>query len=68
MPSTTGSGAIRSRSTPVIACTVLISETPSAPPRFAAAAGARMSVTFGVSFTITGIRVCCLHQRVTIST
>ena len=25
-------------------------------------------MTFGVSFTITGMRVCCLHQRVTIST
>jgi len=36
--------------------------------RAAARAGARMSVTFGVSFTITGMRVWCLHQRVTIST
>jgi hypothetical protein len=26
-----------------------------------------MSVMFGVSFTITGMRVFCLHQRVTIS-
>ena len=28
----------------------------------------RILVTFGVSFTMTGIRVCCLHHRVTIST
>ena len=46
---------------------VLMSETASAPPRFAAAAGARMSVTLGVSLTITGSRLCCLHHAVTIS-
>ena len=48
--------------------TVLISDTASAPPFFAAAADARISVMFGVSLTITGIRVCALAQRVTIST
>ncbi len=42
--------------------------TASAPPFTAASAGRRMLETFGVSFTITGMRVCCLHQRVTIST
>ena len=46
---------------------VLIRETASAPPAFAARAGKRMSVMLGVSFTITGIRVVCLHQRATIS-
>ncbi len=46
---------------------VLIRLTASAPPSFAARAGRRMSVMFGVSLTITGIRVCCLHQRATIS-
>ena len=46
---------------------VLISDTASAPPRFAASAGLRTSVMFGVSFTITGMRVCALHQRATIS-
>ena len=42
---------------------VLISDTASAPPRLAARAGWRTSVMFGVSLTITGSRVCCLHQR-----
>src|SRR3546814_5923034 len=46
---------------------VLISDTASAPPRAAARAGPRMFVMFGVSLTITGMRLCCLHQRVTIS-
>ena len=46
---------------------VLISDTASAPPFFAARAGRRMSVMLGVSLTITGIRVCALHQRATIS-
>ena len=46
---------------------VLISDTASAPPLCAARAGRRMSVMFGVSFTITGMRVCALHQRATIS-
>ena len=40
----------------------------SAPPRAAARAGPRMLVTLGVCLTMTGMRVCCLHQRVTIST
>ena len=47
---------------------VLISETASAPPLLAARAGSRTSVIFGVNLTITGILLCCLHQRVTIST
>ena len=46
---------------------VLIRLTASAPPAFAARAGLLMSVMFGVSLTITGIRVCALHQRATIS-
>ena len=37
---------------------VLMSETASAPPRLAARAGWRMSVTLGVSLTITGMRDC----------
>ena len=67
MPSITGTGDMVSRSTPMTELTVLMSEMPSAPPRRAASAGARMFVTLGVSFTTTGIRVCFLHQRVTIS-
>ena len=51
----------------MIELTVLIRLTASAPPAFAARAGFRMSVMFGVSLTITGIRVCALHQRATIS-
>ena len=47
---------------------VLMSDTASAPPRFAASAGFLTSLTLGVSLTMTGIRVCCLHQRATIST
>ena len=47
---------------------VLMSETASAPPFFAARAGCRMSVMLGVSLTMTGMRVCALHQRATIST
>ena len=46
---------------------VLISETASAPPCCAARAGWRMSAMLGVSLTITGMRVCALHQRATIS-
>ena len=40
---------------------VLISETASAPPFCAARAGGRMSVMFGVSFTITGSVAYSLH-------
>ena len=47
---------------------VLMSDTASAPPFFAARAGWRTSVMLGVSFTMTGMRVCALHQRATIST
>ena len=46
---------------------VLIRLTASAPPDLAAPAGFLISVMFGVSFTITGIRVFALTQRVTIS-
>jgi hypothetical protein len=46
---------------------VLMSETASAPPFFAARAGCRMSVMLGVSLTITGSFVCCLHHAATIS-
>ena len=67
LPSMFGEGAIASRSIPMIELIVLISETASAPPFNAARAGKRMSVMFGVSLTITGMRVCCLHQRATIS-
>ena len=62
-----GSGAKRSRSTLVIELIVLISDTASAPPANAAAAGFLMSVMLGVSFTMQGIRVFCFTQRVTIS-
>ena len=63
-----GVGAIRSRSTEVIELMVLIRLTASVPPFFAARAGLRISVTFGVSLVITGMREYCLHQRTTIST
>ena len=66
-PSIVGSGANRSRSTDVIELMVFIRLTASAPPRIAASAGWRMSVMFGVSLTITGMRVAALTQRVTIS-
>ena len=67
LPSTACAIVIASRSSPMIELTVLISETASAPPFLAACAGRRMSVMFGVSLTITGMRVFALHQRVTIS-
>jgi hypothetical protein len=66
LPSIDGSGLKVSRLTDVIELTVLISDTASAPPALAARAGCLMSVMFGVSLTITGIRVCALHQRATI--
>ncbi len=47
---------------------VLMSETASAPPFLDARAGCLMSVMLGVSLTMTGMRVCALHQRATIST
>ncbi|MEC7300362.1 MAG: hypothetical protein VXW43_16975, partial [Pseudomonadota bacterium] len=50
-----GSGEKVSRFTEVIELIVLISDTASAPPFFAASAGRRMSVILGVSFTITGL-------------
>ena len=43
---------------------VLIAESPSAPPFRAARAMARMSVTFGVSFTSTGVRATSFTQPV----
>ena len=67
LPSTASAIAIASRSMPMIELIVLISETASAPPSLAAFAGRRMSVMLGVSLTMTGMRVCALHQRVTIS-
>jgi hypothetical protein len=45
-----------------------MSDTASAPAASAAWATAATSAVLGVSLTITGIRVCALHQRVTIST
>ncbi|MNP33923.1 hypothetical protein D3C76_1271870 [compost metagenome] len=59
---------MRSRLTLVIELMVLISDTASAPPRWAARAATRMSVMFGVSLTITGSEQYVLHQRVTCST
>ncbi|MCY1366346.1 hypothetical protein D9M69_532380 [compost metagenome] len=59
---------MRSRSTLVIELMVLISDTASAPPRWAARADWRMSVMLGVSLTITGSEPWVLHQRVTSST
>ena len=56
-----------SRLTAVTELMVLMRETASAPPFRAARAGARMLVTLGVSLTKTGMLVCCLHQRATIS-
>ena len=55
LPPIVGAGAIWSRSTEMIELIVLISDTASAPPRFAAAAGWQMSVILGVSLTITGL-------------
>ena len=55
-PSTIGLGSNVSRSIPVIELIVLIALSASAPARFAARAGIRISQIFGVSFTITGVR------------
>jgi hypothetical protein len=41
---------------------VLINDTASAPPAFAATAAGRMFVILGVSFTMTGTRANCLHH------
>ena len=54
-PPTRGSGTKRSMSTPMMLLMVLMSETPCAPPRFAARPCGTMLATFGVSFTSTGI-------------
>ena len=62
-----GSGLNVSKLTDVIEESVLINETESAPPAFAARAGYRMSVMLGVSFTMTGILVFDLTHRETIS-
>ncbi|MOA57072.1 hypothetical protein D3C78_1811770 [compost metagenome] len=51
---TMGLATMRSRLTLVIELIVLINDTASAPPRWAARAATRMSVMFGVSLTITG--------------
>ena len=45
----------------------VINDTASVPPAWAARAGLRTSVTFGVSLVMTGMRVLALHQRTTIS-
>ncbi|KAF1039794.1 MAG: hypothetical protein GAK34_03089 [Delftia tsuruhatensis] len=55
-----------SRFTPISELMVLIRDTASAPPALAARAGKRTSVMLGVSFTITGSRLYCLHHCVTI--
>ena len=55
-------------STPMSDSIVLIAEIASAPPFTAAFAIGTMSVTFGVSFTITGKSVPFFAARVTIST
>src|SRR6266480_1243253 len=55
LPATDGCGSNVVRSTPTIELMVLISESASAPPLTAARAMYVISVTFGVSFTITGI-------------
>src|SRR3569623_1046515 len=62
-----GVGASRSRSSDVIELIVVIRDTASAPPRNAARAGLRMSVIFGVSFTMHGRCECFFTQRATIS-
>ena len=54
LPSIIGSGLITSRLTEVIELMVLMRDTASAPPALAARAELRISVMFGVSFTMTG--------------
>ena len=49
---------------PVMELMVLMAESPSAPPCFAARATARMSVTLGVSFTSTGVRATSFTHSV----
>ena len=63
----TGLIVMRSRSTPITELTVLMRLTASAPPACAARAGKRTSVMLGVSFTMTGMRVCFLTHDATIS-
>src|SRR5437879_13556871 len=53
-PPTFGRGTHVSRSTPTRLLMVLMSETASAPAALTVAAMCAMSVTFGVSFTMTG--------------
>src|ERR1700756_4772832 len=67
LPSTSGLGVRVSRSMPVIELIVLIADTASAPPRFAARAITRMSEMFGVNLTITGVRAISLAHDVIIS-
>src|SRR6267378_3321118 len=54
-PATEGCGSKVDRSTPTIELIVLMSDSASAPPLTAARAMYVISVTFGVSLTITGI-------------
>src|SRR5215471_9108941 len=63
-PATAGRGAYVSRSTPTRLLKVLTRETASAPPAWAARAMWAMSVTLGVSFTITGVRATSFTQDV----
>ncbi len=63
-----GSSSRRSRSTPMRLLIVLIIDTASAPPRAAAHRPCRLSVMFGVSFTITGTLAASFVQRVICST
>src|ERR1700727_4084186 len=63
LPSITTSGVMRSRSMFMIELMVLMSDTASAPPVFAARAGWRTAVMLGVSLTMTGMRVGALQQR-----
>src|SRR5436309_3128296 len=63
-PATFGRGAKVSRSTPVIELIVLINETASAPPFWAARAAQVTSVMLGVSFTITGVFAACFTHSV----
>ena len=53
-----------SRSTPVMELSVLMSDRALAPAARAARAGGTISVTFGVSLTITGMRATSVTQPV----
>ncbi|MCY1379961.1 hypothetical protein D9M69_677310 [compost metagenome] len=63
-----GTGDMLSRSTDTMELIVLISDTASVPLAFAPRAGLRISVMFGVSLVITGMRLYCLHHFTTMPT